>query len=92
MANTLGLLWIVPIMATFNISSYQFEIGVGSLSFISLLVTFIDWHTPFWHPESGTLISIPPVIFRNWLTTWSLAAVIMKFPFEIFFITGGSHD
>ena len=82
----IGILWIIPVMCALGTKDNTFNYVLAVLTMIGFLTSYIDWHFPYWQPDTGVLVTSPPMIFRNWLRTWALQHFLMKFPFDIFFM------
>ena len=94
--KTIVIIWLVPLMLVVDVGTDQLKSiqdvhVLGGLTLIGFIATYMDWHTPYWLPETGVIVTSPPIIFKNWLKTWSLQHVLMKFPFDLFFIWSKSN-
>ena len=88
--KTIAIIWLVPLMWGLNETKRAYTVTLGVLSLIGFSATFMDWHRPFWHPKSGNMITSPPMIFHHWFRTSALQHLLMKFPFDLFFILAKS--
>ena len=77
---------VVPLMFVTDVAYGTMSYILGALTMMGFMATYLDWHSPYWRPEQGIIITSPPMIFKNWLRTWALQHFIMKFPFDLFVI------
>ena len=82
----IGIVWIVPLMCALDTGTSYLNYVLAILTMFGFILTYIDWHSPYWQPDTGVIVTSPPMIFQNWLRIWALQHFIMKFPFDIFFM------
>ena len=80
------IIGVVPFMFVTDMARNILSLILGVLTMVGFMATYLDWHSPYWLPEVGIIITSPPMIFKNWLRTWALQHFLMKIPFDLFFI------